>query len=140
MLLAPVTVRLSAEEKDVLLQNTELLARSGLEVEDFGGSSVVVRTIPADVEAENAEDLVVELAGGLAANPRQARSEKAQWVMHSISCRAAMKAGDKTPVQQLVQLAQDVLDGKIPPFCPHGRPVVLEVPQKELEKQFGRQG
>ena len=51
-----------------------------------------------------------------------------------------MKAGDKTPVQQLVQLAQDVLDGKIPPFCPHGRPVVLEVPQKELEKQFGRQG
>lgn len=140
VLLAPVTVRLSAEEKDVLLQNTELLARSGLEVEDFGGSSVVVRTIPADVEAENAEDLVVELAGGLAANPRQARSEKAQWVMHSISCRAAMKAGDKTPVQQLVQLAQDVLDGKIPPFCPHGRPVVLEVPQKELEKQFGRQG
>ena len=135
-----MTVRLSAEEKDVLLQNTELLARSGLEVEDFGGSSVVVRTIPADVEAENAEDLVVELAGGLAANPRQARSEKAQWVMHSISCRAAMKAGDKTPVQQLVQLAQDVLDGKIPPFCPHGRPVVLEVPQKELEKQFGRQG
>ena len=132
MLLAPVTVRLSAEEKDVLLQNTELLARSGLEVEDFGGTSVVVRTIPADVEAENAE--------GLAANPRQARSEKAQWVMHSISCRAAMKAGDKTPVQQLVQLAQDVLDGKIPPFCPHGRPVVLEVPQKELEKQFGRQG
>ena len=42
----------------MLLQNTELLARSGLEVEDFGGSSVVVRTIPADVEAENAEDLV----------------------------------------------------------------------------------
>lgn len=140
MLLAPVTVRLSAEEKEVLLQNAELLGRSGLEVEDFGGTSVVVRTIPADVEAENAEDLVVELAGGLAADPRQARSEKAQWVMHSISCRAAMKAGDKTPVQQLVQLAQDVLDGKIPPFCPHGRPVVLEVPQKELEKQFGRQG
>ena len=126
MLLAPVTVRLSAEEKEVLLQNAELLGRSGLEVEDFGGTSVVVRTIPADVEAENAEDLVVELAGGLAADPRQARSEKAQ--------------GDKTPVQQLVQLAQDVLDGKIPPFCPHGRPVVLEVPQKELEKQFGRQG
>lgn len=140
MLLAPVTVRLSAEEKEVLLQNAELLGRSGLEVEDFGGTSVVVRTIPADVEAENAEDLVVELAGGLAADPRQARSEKAQWVMHSISCRAAMKAGDKTPVQQLVQLVQDVLDGKIPPFCPHGRPVVLEVPQKELEKQFGRQG
>lgn len=140
VLLAPVTVRLNAEEKEAVLRSQALLLQNGLEVEDFGGSSVVVRAIPADVQAENAQDLVVELAKGLMDNPRQARSENAQWVMHSIACRAAMKAGDKTPVQQLVQLAQDVLDGKIPPFCPHGRPVVLEIPRKELEKQFGRQG
>ena len=140
VLLAPVMVRLNAEEKEAILHSQTLLLQNGLEVEDFGGSSVVVRAIPADVQAENAQDLVVELAKGLMENPRQARSENAQWVMHSIACRAAMKAGDKTPVQQLVQLAQDVLDGKIPPFCPHGRPVVLEITRKELEKQFGRQG
>lgn len=76
MLLAPVTVRLSAEEKEVLLQNAELLGRSGLEVEDFGGTSVVVRTIPAGVEAENAEDLVVELAGWPCGRPAVRRAAK----------------------------------------------------------------
>lgn len=140
MLLAPVTVQLSAEEKNALLGAGELLEKSGLELEDFGGKSVIVRAVPADVEPDDVEDLVVDVAHRLRDNPRETVSEKTEWVLHSISCRAAIKAGDRTPAAQLLKLAQDVLDGKIPPFCPHGRPVVLKITQKELEKQFGRQG
>lgn len=140
MLLTPITVQLSAEEKDAILQSESALQKTGLEIEDFGGGAVVVRAVPADVEPADTEDLVVELARRLAANPRDAVSEKTEWVLHSIACRAAIKAGDKTHAVELLRLAEDVLDGKIPPFCPHGRPIVLKIPKKELEKQFGRQG
>ena len=140
MLLTPVTIQLSAEEKDAVLQSESALQKTGLEIEDFGGGAVVVRAVPADVEPTDTEDLVVELARRLAANPRDTVSEKTEWVLHSIACRAAIKAGDKTHAAELMRLAEDVLDGKIPPFCPHGRPIVLKIPKKELEKQFGRQG
>ena len=140
MLLIPVSVRLSGEEKNALMQHQKILTDSGLEVEDFGGSSVVVRAVPADVPPDDVENLVVELASHLRENPRYTTSEKTEWVLHSIACRAAMKAGDKTHTAQLIRLAQDVMDGKIPPFCPHGRPVILRLTLKELEKQFGRQG
>ncbi len=140
MLLVPVTAALSAEEKNALLQSADLLRDSGVEIEDFGGNAVVVRAVPADVVPEDVEDLVVELASHLVSNPRYTTSEKTQWVLHSIACRAAVKAGDKSHAAQLLRLAEDVLDGKVPPFCPHGRPIVLKITKKELEKQFGRQG
>ena len=123
-----------------MVQSEMLLQDSGLEVEDFGGNSVVVRAVPADVVPEDVEDLVVELASRLVSNPRYTTSEKTEWVLHSIACRAAIKAGDKTHAAQLLRLAEDVLDGRVPPFCPHGRPIVLKITKKELEKQFGRQG
>ena len=135
-LLCPVTVQLSAEEKDALLA----LAASGLEVEDFGGRSVVVRAVPADIVPEDVEDLLLDVAQRLCANPKETVSGKTEWVLHSVACRSAVKGGEKNSRAQLIRLAQDVLDGKIPPYCPHGRPVVLKITLKELEKQFGRQG
>ena len=101
---------------------------------------VVVRAVPADIEEHDIQNLVLEVASRLMANPNDTMSEKTEWVLHSIACRAAIKAGDKTPPETLLGLARRVLDGEIPPFCPHGRPVVLKITQKELEKQFGRQG
>ena len=133
-------MQLSAGEKEALLDAEALLRNSGIEVEDFGGKSVVVRAVPADVVPKDVETLVVDVAGRLRANPRETVSEKTEWVLHSIACRAAVKAGDRNHPSQLLRLAADVLDGKVPPFCPHGRPVVLKITEKELEKQFGRQG
>ncbi len=140
LLLCPVTVQLSAAEKNAVMQNIQLLADIGIEVDDFGAGSVAVRSVPADIEQVDVENLIVELAAKLCENQKSAVSEKTQWVLHSISCRAAVKGGQKTSDMQLISLANDVIDGKIPPFCPHGRPCVLKVTKKELEKQFGRQG
>ena len=140
MLLAPVTVRLSAAEKQAVLEHQQLLQDAGLEVEDFGDRTVLVRAVPADVTPDDVEALVVELADRLAAGSRDAINEKTEWVLHSIACRAAVKAGDKNDAAQLLHLAQEILAGKVPPFCPHGRPVVLKLTKKELEKQFGRLG
>ena len=138
LLLEPVVVELSAEEKTALLANLDLLENAGLEIDDFGGNSVFLRSVPADVEQGSAEDLLVELADKLSKGSRDALSEKTEWVLHSISCRAAIKAGDKTSPQELMALAEKILSGEVPPFCPHGRPCVLKLTRKELEKQFGR--
>lgn len=139
MLLAPVTATLSAEEKNALMQNEMILAKSGIEIEDFGGMSVLVRAVPTDVVPDSVESLIVELAHSLLTGNKNTMAEKTQWVLHSIACRAAIKAGDKSRETELLRLAQEVLDGEIPPFCPHGRPIVLRLTRKELEKQFGRQ-
>ena len=138
LLLEPLVVELSAEEKTALLANLDLLESAGLEVSDFGGSSVCLRSVPADVEQSSAEDLLVELAAKLAHGSRDALNERTEWVLHSISCRAAIKAGDHTSPQELMALAEKILSGEVPPFCPHGRPCVLKLTRKELEKQFGR--
>ena len=138
LLMTPVSVVLSAAEKNALLADETLLADAGFEVEDFGGSSVLVRAVPANVPAESVERLTEEIAAKLAVNAHDTLSEKTDWVLHSIACRAAIKAGDQNPAQTLLSLAKDILDGVVPPFCPHGRPVLIHLSQKELEKQFGR--
>ena len=138
MLLVPVQVNLTAAEKQAVLQNLDLLTDAGIEAEDFGGSTVVVRAVPADVAVDDVEDMLVELAAKLADGGRDALREKTEWVLHSIACRAAIKAGDRTNAAEMLALAQHIMDGTVPPFCPHGRPCVLKITRKELEKQFGR--
>ncbi len=138
MLLEAVAVNLSAAEKQALLENIDLLEQAGLEIDDFGGMTVLVRAVPADVLVTDVTNLVVELAAKLASGSRDAMNEKTEWVLHSISCRAAIKAGDRSDAQQLMHLAQRILSGEIPPYCPHGRPCIITLTRKELEKQFGR--
>lgn len=138
MLLVPVQVNLSAEEKQALLAHQELLQNSGVEVDDYGGFTVVVRAVPADVPVDDVGDMVLELANHLLNGGRDALREKTEWVLHSIACRAAIKAGDRTTTDEMLALAQKIMDGSVPPFCPHGRPCVLKLTRKELEKQFGR--
>ncbi len=138
MLLEPAAIDLAAEEKQALLDNIPLLENAGLEIADFGGNTVVLRAVPADVEPQNAESLLVEIANKLMRGGHDALNEHTEWVLHSISCRAAIKAGDKSSPQELLALAEKILSGEVPPFCPHGRPCVLKLTRKELEKQFGR--
>lgn len=138
MLLEPAAIDLAAEEKQALLDNIPLLENAGLEIADFGGNTVVLRAVPADVKPQNAESLLVEIANKLLKGGHDALNEHTEWVLHSISCRAAIKAGDKSSPQELLALAEKILSGEVPPFCPHGRPCVLKLTRKELEKQFGR--
>src|SRR5699024_10849411 len=109
MLLVPVQVNLTAGEKQALMQNLELLSDAGVEVEDFGGPTVLVRAVPADVVVDDVEDMVVELASHLQNGGRDALREKTEWVLHSIACRAAIKAGDRTTSAEMLALAQQIM-------------------------------
>ena len=138
MLLVPVSVTLSREEYAALLTAWDDLAKAGFELEDFGGSSVLVRTVPMMLEAADASALIEEIAGGLAAGRREITTDKLDWIFHSTACRAAIKAGDISRPQELEQLACRVLLQEDVRTCPHGRPVCFEITRRELEKQFGR--
>ena len=138
LLLSPLVISLSAEEKQAVMENLALLEHAGIETGDFGGNTILLRAVPCDVEQDDLEDMMVEIAAKLARGSRDALSERTEWVLHSIACRAAVKAGDRASPQELMALAEKILSGEVPPFCPHGRPCVLKLTRKELEKQFGR--
>ncbi len=138
LLLAPVSVNLSREEHTALVENLDVLKQAGMTVEDFGGSTVLVRSFPLILSGEDVEGTVREIATGLAEGGRQVSASKLDWIYHSSACRAATKAGDSSRPAELESLAKRVLLDDEVRYCPHGRPVCIEMTKRELEKEFGR--
>ena len=138
MLLTPVAVTVSREEHTVLLDAVEELQQAGIAIEDFGGQCVLVRSFPLDLTGEDIDFTIREIASGLVGGNREVQSSKLDWIYHSSACRAAIKAGDLSKPAELLALAERVLADESVRFCPHGRPVCIEMTKKELEKQFGR--
>lgn len=138
MLLAPVAVTVSREEHTALMGAVDELQMAGISVEDFGGQSVLVRSFPLDLTGEDIDNTLREIASGLVSGNREVQTAKLDWIYHSSACRAAIKAGDISKPAELEELAKRVLTDDAVRFCPHGRPVCIEMTKKELEKQFGR--
>jgi len=137
-LMVPVTVTLSKEEYDVIINNLDTLEKAGFSVEAFGTSSVIVRECPSVIEAADVENLLVETATYLLQNKNELIGEKLDWIFHSSACRAAIKAGDKTDRYELEVFTAKLLADESVRYCPHGRPVLAELTRRELEKFFGR--
>ncbi len=136
-LLTPLVFTPPAEEGAALLDHLELLARFGFEVSDFGGGAIAVRTAPDDVGAGEIPDTLCQLAAQLLstgrADPEQARDA----LLHTMACKSAIKGGQKNSPQELERVAQAVMSGQVK-YCPHGRPVAIELTRAQLEKRFGR--
>ena len=137
MLLTPVVFTPPAEEGPVLLQNQQLLADFGFEVEDFGGGGLIVRQCPDYVDAGDIESTLSELAGRLLSTGRADPAAARDGVMHTMACKAAIKGGQKNDPHELERVAKAVLSGAVK-YCPHGRPVAIELTRGQLEKQFKR--
>lgn len=137
MLLSPVTVTLDKDGYDAILQHLDELRQVGFDVEDFGGGSILVRSAPLWLSGEDAEAVVTELAGKLTSGSRDLTPERLEWLYHSIACRAAVKAGNRSSAVELVRLARETLQENVK-HCPHGRPVAIALTRYHLEKQFGR--
>ena len=135
-LLSPALCRLPAQEQAVLLAHQELLGQFGFDVDQLG-DALAVRQAPFDVDVGDIEATLSELAQRLLttgdADPAAARDE----LLHTMACKAAIKGGWKTSDQELERVARAVMSGQVK-YCPHGRPVAIELTQKELEKQFKR--
>ena len=136
-LLVPVTFTPAPEERAVLLEQLPLLARFGFEVEEFGSAALAVRSAPDYLDAGEIEPALLELARRIrvtgSADPQSARDE----LLHTMACKAAIKGGQRNGPQELEEVARMVLSGAVR-YCPHGRPVAIELTRAQLEKQFKR--
>ena len=138
LLLSPVTVTLSKDEYAVLCENMQVLNEAGFDAEDFGEGAVRVRACPLNLEKEDITVLITEIAGYLLKNRREVQSEKLDWIYHSLACRAAIKAGNDTKDYELYEFTKKLLSDDSVRYCPHGRPVLIELTRAELDRQFGR--
>ena len=136
-LLIPITITPGPQERQVLLDGQEVLEGFGFQLEEFGAGSIAVRAVPDYLETGDVEPTLLELAKKLRltgwADPSAARDE----VMHTMACKAAIKGGQRNDPQELERVAQKVMAGEVK-YCPHGRPVAIELTRGELEKQFKR--
>ena len=135
-LLEPVLCRLAPQEREALMARRELLEEFGFEVDELG-ADLAVRQAPFDVDAGDIPGALEELAQKLlqngSADPAAARDE----LLHTMACKAAIKGGWHSAPQELERVAGAVMSGQVK-YCPHGRPVAIELSKKELEKQFRR--
>ena len=134
-LLTPAAVDLGREDGALLLENLPLLEELGFSCEDFGGGAVLVREVPADLDAGDAAATLEEIAGNL----RSGRSlaERRENLLHTMACKAAIKGGWKSDTAELRVLVEKVQRGEVK-YCPHGRPVAVKLTRYELEKMFKR--
>ena len=135
-LLTPAAVTLTAEEYGAVLESLDVLAGYGFLCEDFGDGAVLVREIPDYIRAEDAAATLEELARKLLlqrADPDGARDE----LLHTMACKSAIKAGMTTDAAELAALVWQVQSGAVR-YCPHGRPVAVQLRKYEVEKMFKR--
>lgn len=138
VLLSPVAVRLSREEYNAVLSNLDLYSKCGFAIEDFGNSTVLVRECPSILDGEDVSGLVEETAAKLLDGKTDITPEQMDWIFHSASCRAAVKAGDKTSPYEMELFVKKLLANPNIRYCPHGRPVMIKLSKYDIEKQFGR--
>ena len=138
MLLSPIPVRLSAEGAAELLSNTALLLELGFEIDEFGDNTVLLRQIPMDLDTANAADAIETLAADLLRGRREQASTVRDELLHTVACKAAIKAGWVSDEQELLAIVRQVMAREDLKYCPHGRPICVSLSKKQLEKQFKR--
>ena len=136
-LLESVTLHLTEEDRELLEQNGALLTELGFEIEPFGERDYILRAVPADMASADAaaavEEILEKLRGGKAPAPKSARDE----ILHTVACKAAIKAGWDTDRAELQRIVDAVLSGQVK-YCPHGRPVSVVMTRRDLDKLFKR--
>ena len=138
MLLQPVTVTLDKSEYIAAISNLDIFTDCAFEVEDFGNSTVIVRSIPQYIDVADVCDCIVEMAEHMASGKNDVNSEKMDWFYHNVACRSAIKAGNKSTVQELIDIIKKLEENPQLKYCPHGRPICIVMTKNEIEKQFGR--
>ena len=137
-LLSPIPVRLRADAAAQLLAKKELLEGLGFEIDEFGENTILVRRVPMDLGEGDVADTLMEMADdlldGRSADTDTVRDE----LLHTMACKAAIKAGWKTDERELLALVKEVMGREELKYCPHGRPICITLSKKQLEKQFKR--
>lgn len=137
-LIKPAVVDLEKEKYSVIINNLNLLSEAGIEAENFGEGTIIIRSIPMYMSVSEIEDLVTEIADYIFENKKDLNPKKLDWIYHNIACRAAVKAGKSCSVDEIKNLVNELSKNAQVNHCPHGRPIYVTLDKKFIEKQFGR--
>lgn len=138
MLLSPVTVTLTDDQCEILVNNTDKLELLGFIIEDFGNSTVLIRALPFWVKPSDVSNVLCEIADSMLANRHDITPEKLNHLYANIACRAAIKANDRNYENELNIIIQEMVKNPEIKYCPHGRPITVEITRTKLEHLFGR--
>lgn len=138
LLLTPVLCQPEREEAAILLENEALLQECGFALSDYGGGTIALRQIPADIDPEVAESTLHQIASDLKTGKRIAPETMRDTLLHTVACKAAIKGGWHTDEKELRALVKEVLSRDDLKYCPHGRPICIVLSDKQLERQFKR--
>ena len=137
-LLSPIAVRLNPTAAAELLANTDMLEELGFEIDEFGENTVLLRQIPMDLSPDDAAQAVESLAADLLSGRREHKDTVRDELLHTVACKAAIKAGWITDEQELYAIAKEVMAREDLKYCPHGRPICINLSKKQIETQFKR--
>ena len=137
-LLVPISCRLNPEACAELLANKSLLEALGFEIDEFGDNTLLLRQIPMDLSPETAAETVEAMAADLLSGRRERSDTVRDEVLHTVACKAAIKAGWDNDPKELEALVKQVMAREDLKYCPHGRPICISLSKKQLEKQFRR--
>lgn len=137
-LLSPIPVRLNPAALGELLANQDMLDELGFEVEEFGENTLLLRQIPMDLKPEDAQDALEALSSDLLSGRREQKDTVRDTLLHTVACKAAIKAGWHSDEKELLAVAKAVMEREDLKYCPHGRPICIALSKKHLEKQFKR--
>ena len=138
LLLTPIPVRLNPSAAAELLSNTALLEELGFEIEEFGENTVLLRQIPMDLSPDEAAATAETLASDLLSGKKERKDTVRDELLHTVACKAAIKAGWVNDEAELLAIAKEVMSRDDLKHCPHGRPICITLSKKQLEKQFKR--
>jgi len=137
-LLSPIPVRLSPSAAGELLANQTMLTELGFEIEEFGENTILLRQIPMDLGVDEASETIETLASDLIAGKRAKPETVRDELLHTVACKAAIKAGWRNDEAELLAVCRQVMSREDLKYCPHGRPICVTLSKKQLEKQFKR--
>lgn len=138
LLAVPEWVSLTAEQSDAISDNLSDVKRIGFTVGEITSEGVEVTGIPTILDGESPSALIVEIADNILRCKKDVTNTVLDELYHSVACKAAIKAHDKTDIRELEKLVRDVFSDNRIRYCPHGRPVAVTLTERELEKMFKR--
>ena len=130
-------IEVSAAEKVIINANLETLGEMGFNLEEFGGNTFILKTVPTLFGRMQAEDLLFSVLEKLK-DGKNLLEEIQEEIITRMACRASVKAGDSLTNFEMEKLLRELSKCNLPYTCPHGRAVLIKVPVDELEKKFRR--
>ncbi|MEG0614194.1 MAG: DNA mismatch repair endonuclease MutL [Oscillospiraceae bacterium] len=138
LFLAPMNLLFSYEEFDALTNNVQLLNKLGFSIKKAQASAIDVLGMPVFLDGISPQDILPEIAQKIINGNKNPQADILNDLYHSIACKSAIKANDKTSILELTALVEKIYGDENIKYCPHGRPVMITLTKKELEKQFKR--